>query len=67
MHHFQYKDQTLHCESLAVPNIAEQVGTPFYLYSTATLTNHFKAFDDAFRKVFRNAPSQQAASWAARQ
>ncbi len=51
MHHFEYKNNILHCESVAVPKIAEGVGTPFYLYSTATLTNHFKAFDGAFEAI----------------
>lgn len=51
MHHFDYQNDILHCESVAVPKIAEAVGTPFYLYSTATLTNHFKAFDGAFQSI----------------
>ncbi len=48
MHHFDYQNQQLHAEEVAVAAIAEAVGTPFYLYSTATLTQHFKAFDNAF-------------------
>jgi len=51
MHHFEYKDNILHCESVAVPKIAEEVGTPFYLYSAATLTKHFQAFDGAFKSI----------------
>ncbi len=48
MNHFEYKNKSLHCEDLAVAEIAAQVGTPFYLYSKATLTRHFQAFDSAF-------------------
>jgi len=48
MHHFQYVDNVLHAEGVPVPAIARQVGTPFYLYSHATLKQHFEAFDGAF-------------------
>jgi diaminopimelate decarboxylase len=48
MHHFQYKNDELYCESVRVAEIAGKVGTPFYLYSRATLKRHFEAFDGAF-------------------
>ena len=48
MHHFHYINGELHCESVPVAKIAEAVGTPFYLYSHATLTHHFRTFDAAF-------------------
>jgi diaminopimelate decarboxylase len=51
MHDFQYHGDQLYCEEFAIQTIAEQVGTPFYLYSLNTLENHFKAFDSAFSKV----------------
>ena len=51
MHDFLYKDDTLYCEEVAVPAVAEAVGTPFYLYSSATLTRHFAAFDRAFGEI----------------
>ena len=38
----------LHAESVPVPTIAREVGTPFYCYSTATLTRHYRVFDEAF-------------------
>ena len=47
MDHFLYKDGILHAESVAIPLIATQVGTPFYCYSTATLTRHFQLFTQA--------------------
>lgn len=48
MHHFQYRDGKLHAEELSVRSLAEQYGTPLYIYSAATLRRHFKAFDSAF-------------------
>ncbi|MBT4567830.1 MAG: diaminopimelate decarboxylase [Marinovum sp.] len=47
MDHFLYRDGLLHAEDVAIQDIAEQVGTPFYVYSTATLIRHFKLFDEA--------------------
>ncbi|MFP4275309.1 MAG: diaminopimelate decarboxylase family protein, partial [Paracoccaceae bacterium] len=47
MDHFIYRDGRLHAEDVPVAEIAAQVGTPFYLYSTATLTRHFRLFDEA--------------------
>ncbi len=51
MNHFQYKDGELFCEDIPVAVIAQEVGTPFYLYSKATLTRHFKAFDSGFADI----------------
>ncbi|MEW6259734.1 MAG: diaminopimelate decarboxylase [Thermodesulfobacteriota bacterium] len=48
MNHFQYHNDILHCENVSIPEIADAVGTPFYLYSHATLIRHFHAFDSAF-------------------
>ena len=47
MDHFLYRDGRLHAEDVAIQEIAAQVGTPFYVYSTATLIRHFKLFDEA--------------------
>ena len=47
MDHFLYKKGILHAEDVAISDIAAEVGTPFYVYSTATLTRHFRLFDDA--------------------
>lgn len=47
MDHFLYRDGELHAEDVPVAEIAAQVGTPFYCYSTATLTRHFRLFDEA--------------------
>jgi len=47
MDHFLYRDGQLYAEDVPVAEIAAQVGTPFYCYSTATLTRHFRLFDEA--------------------
>lgn len=51
MDHFLYRDGQLFAEDVSVTEIAAQVGTPFYLYSTATLERHFKLFDEALDGV----------------
>jgi diaminopimelate decarboxylase len=53
MHHFHYRGEDLWCEEVPISALAEAVGTPFYLYSHATLTRHFRVFDEAFRDVPR--------------
>ena len=51
MDHFLYRDGILHAEDVPLPAIAEAVGTPFYVYSTATLTRHYQLFKDALDGV----------------
>jgi diaminopimelate decarboxylase len=45
--HFVYQDGVLCAEDVSVAEIAAQVGTPFYLYSSATLLRHYRLFDEA--------------------
>jgi diaminopimelate decarboxylase len=45
--HFNYKDDSLYCEDVAISTLAETYGTPLYVYSRATLERHWHAFDDA--------------------
>ncbi|SLN21791.1 diaminopimelate decarboxylase [Roseisalinus antarcticus] len=47
MDHFQYRNGRLMAEDVALEDIAAAVGTPAYVYSTATLLRHFKLFDEA--------------------
>lgn len=47
MDHFLYRNGALYAEDVPVADIAAAVGTPFYVYSTATLTRHFQLFDEA--------------------
>lgn len=47
MDHFLYKNGILHAEDVALPDIAATVGTPFYVYSAATLTRHYRLFTEA--------------------
>ena len=48
MQHFQYRRGRLHAEDVDLAEIAAAVGTPFYCYSTATLSRHFRVFAEAF-------------------
>jgi len=49
MNHFEYRNGVLHAEDVAIPDIAAVVGTPFYCYSSATLTRHAEVFIEAFK------------------
>lgn len=51
MDHFSYKNGELYAEDIALRAIAEEVGTPFYCYSSATLERHYKVFSGAFDGV----------------
>jgi diaminopimelate decarboxylase len=51
MNHFEYEGDELHCEQVALAKIAAEVGTPTYVYSHATLTRHFRVFDDALSGI----------------
>ena len=51
MHHFSYQGGHLHAESVPLAHIAQTVGTPCYVYSTATLTRHLTAFREAFAEL----------------
>jgi diaminopimelate decarboxylase len=48
LHHFAHREGVLHAEDVPVPAIASEVGTPFYCYSTATITRHCRVFGEAF-------------------
>jgi diaminopimelate decarboxylase len=50
MHHFKYSDGSLSAEGVPIAQIASEIGTPFYCYSTATLKRHYHVFADAFTK-----------------
>lgn len=47
MDHFNYKGGVLHAEDVDIRDIAAEVGTPFYVYSSATLLRHLKVFEEA--------------------
>jgi diaminopimelate decarboxylase len=49
MHHFDYKDGILHAEDVSVAGIADEIGTPFYCYASATIERHYKVMADAFK------------------
>ncbi len=47
MDHFLYRDGSLHAEDVPLAEIAARVGTPFYVYSSATLARHYRLFTEA--------------------
>ena len=51
MHHFHYRGEDLYCEEVPIAALTEEVGTPCYLYSHATLTRHFRVFNEAFQAI----------------
>jgi len=51
MHHFAYRTGVLHAEDVPLDRLTDEIGTPFYCYSTATLTRHYNVFAGAFADV----------------
>ncbi|HIJ83291.1 MAG: diaminopimelate decarboxylase [Magnetococcales bacterium] len=51
MDHFHYLDDRIYCEEVALDQIAEAVGTPFFCYSEKTLCHHLSVFQQAFAKT----------------
>ena len=49
MHHFSYRGGVLHAEGVSLARIADEIGTPFYCYSTATLERHYRVLSEAFQ------------------
>ena len=49
MHHFAYRDGSLHAEGVDLQRIAAEVGTPVYVYSSATIERHYKLFEAAMK------------------
>ena len=58
MNHFEYRGGVLHCEGVSLQAIADAVGTPAYIYSSATLERHYDVFKAAF------APREVLAAFA---
>ncbi|MHB8483299.1 MAG: diaminopimelate decarboxylase [Nitrospiria bacterium] len=51
MHDFYYVKNEMVCERVPISRIAQEVGTPFYVYSYQTLVRHFNAFETAFKEL----------------
>ena len=51
MHDFRYVGNKLYCEGVAVETLAKKFGTPLYVYSQRTLTDHFQKLDRAMAPV----------------
>jgi diaminopimelate decarboxylase len=48
MHHFAYRGGVLHAEDVSLATLADEVGSPFYCYATATLERHYRVLLEAF-------------------
>lgn len=53
MHSFQYRNQQLHCEGVDLERVAEKFGTPLYVYSAGTITDHYDRLDRALGELDR--------------
>ena len=51
MNYFEYKNGELFAEEVPLRRIAQEVGTPAYVYSIATLRRHYRVFDEAFARI----------------
>ena len=47
VHFFHYRDGRLHCEEVDLARVAEQIGTPLYVYSAGTILDHYRRLDTA--------------------
>ena len=47
MHSFRYRDGKLYCEDVDLARVAEQLGTPIYVYSAGTILDHYTRLDAA--------------------
>ena len=51
MHHFAYRDGALFAEDVDLREIAEKVGTPVYVYSSATIERHYRLYEQAMASI----------------
>lgn len=51
MHEFKYKNSRLYCEGVSVEALAKKFGTPLYVYSQATLLDHYRKIKTAFKEI----------------
>jgi diaminopimelate decarboxylase len=51
VHHFSYRDGVLHAEDVDLSRIAAEVGTPVYVYASATIERHYRLFADAMGRA----------------
>src|SRR5262249_52144898 len=51
MHYFSYVGNKLYCESVSVEALVKKYGTPLYVYSQRTLTEHFQRLDEVLKPL----------------
>jgi diaminopimelate decarboxylase len=56
MHHFAYRDGALFAEDVDLRRIAAEIGTPVYVYSSATIERHYRVFEEAMRSIDPSRP-----------
>ena len=56
---FTYKRTTAHCERVTLPRLAEEYGTPLYVYSAAAIRERYRGFDKAFAGCALRNKSEQ--------
>jgi diaminopimelate decarboxylase len=55
MHHFAYRDGALFAEDVDLREIAAEVGTPVYVYSSATIERHYRLYEAAMPRSLRTS------------
>ena len=51
MHSFHYSNGSLHCESVSIADLADEYGTPLYVYSSETFRDRYTRLDAAFSSI----------------
>ncbi len=51
MHFFDYRDDELQCEDVSVRRICDEISTPVFIYSRATMERHLKIFQESFSTI----------------
>ena len=51
MHSFHYRDSKLHCEDVDLGRVAQEFGTPLYIYSAGTILDHYRRLDSALASL----------------
>src|SRR5687768_492395 len=57
MHHFAYRDGVLFAEDVDLREIAAEVGTPVYVYSSATIERHYRLYEEAMKSTAPGRPA----------
>ena len=53
MHSFHYEDGSLHCEQVDLQTLADEYGTPLYVYSKSTIIDHYERLDASLEVIWQ--------------